>query len=169
MTGEGPLGFDGGAAPTIADPPEPEPGDGTAPEPDPAADLAGALVVEPDEAGAFLAAIFYGLHVTLGAGGPDDAYLPTEPELHAMARPLASWSSRHQGAAAIVKRGDGFAFAASFGTFVVKEAKRTADHKRAERAAAGDVAADVAFGVTAEGTGPTRKWRPTAASAGAEA
>jgi hypothetical protein len=77
---------------------------------------------------------FLFLHLTLGRGGPPDAFLPNEAEKAAMAEPLHAILDRSIRARAFAKHGDGLAFVLTTGEYLAAESVRVAEWK-ADRAA----------------------------------
>jgi hypothetical protein len=163
-----PFAVDPGPAPRIADP------DTDAP---PAADgpvaPAPGLALEPgpdvsrieDGVRGFYRAAFQALHVTLGRGGPPDAFQPTDAELEQMVRPAAQVVARSPRATAVAERGDLIGAVGTPAAFMLAEIERVNTYKRRLAAQADDYPdADLADIGTSPAATPTgrraRPWRP---------
>ncbi len=154
-------------------PPAPPGGDsstsGPTPPPAPEPKAADLPEWEVKTVGFLLAIPFFALHLTLGRGGPEDAFLPSDRERRAMAQPAASWLNRSTRARKLAPAGDGLAFAGLVGEYVASEQARVARFRAkgapAQRETTTTVEEDVhGFGVTAaadaEGAPQVRAWRP---------
>lgn len=122
------LDIDGGAPPP---PPEDRPPvDETARPAEPVIQLAGDLPEwEVRTVGFMLGVLFMVLHLTVGRGGPEDAFLPSDRERREMAEPVAATLNRFVWARRLAPLGDGFAALAITGEFLISETKRVALHR----------------------------------------
>jgi hypothetical protein len=79
--------------------------------------------------GFMLGLVFFGLHLTLGRDGPEDAFLPTPAQRREMAEPGAAMLNRSTRLRRLAPAGDGIAFFGLVGEFVLSEQQRVIAHR----------------------------------------
>jgi hypothetical protein len=166
-----PFEVDPGPAPRIADPDTDAPpaADGPAvlPAPGLALDPGPDISRIEDGVRGFYRAAFQALHVTIGRGGPADAFQPTDAELEQMVRPAAQVVARSPRATAVAERGDLIGAVGTPAAYMLAEIERVNTYKRrlaeqpeAEYLPDADVA-DISTAPTgAAGGRRPRAWRP---------
>lgn len=164
MTG---LEVEGGAPPTSGD--APSAGDAEAAAYEASAPLDPLASELPEwevrTVGFLLGVLFMLLHVTLGRGGPPDAFIPSDPQRREMASPVAATLNRFLWLRRFAPFGDGLAALAITGEFVISETRRTAEWRagaQAEPLPDSDLSG-IGTLERDEPAPPVRPWRPPVA------